>query len=71
MEEVRLDEELVLKTSSGSVRCGFESHLFLFWTRSSDGRERDFPKVEAAGSSPAGFIYAEVAQLVGGVSLRN
>ena len=28
MEGIRLDQELVLKTSSGSNRCEFESHTF-------------------------------------------
>lgn len=33
LESIRLDEELLLKSNNGhvNVRCGFESHTFLFF----------------------------------------
>ena len=36
MEGIRLDEELVLKTSAPNKRCEFESHGFRFFWRVSE-----------------------------------
>lgn len=64
LEEDRLDEELVLKTSSGNhsvVGSSPTSSSFPGPVAQLDP-ERFASNEEAAGSSPAGFTYTGVAQ---------